>query len=113
MESLAPAGIEWEIYGDRDIAIKTLPLRLESTDFLPLLEHWQTTQNSKVTELADFCLKLACVEAETSETLLSLNEIGEISRDLLLSADETTCPKGNPAPLHFNWAQIRKHFNPL
>jgi len=110
-------GFDVELFGDRDVALKSLPFFLPESQaeesFLKLL-------NSLTTVSPKTPFEQLWTQALTTLTTLTPPSLtnGVISypseMESLIGIDESwTCPLGNPVLLKLSWTQLEQHFKTL
>jgi DNA mismatch repair protein MutL len=110
-------GFDIELFGDRDVALKSLPFFLPESqaeeNFLKLLNTLTIASPKPPVE------QLWTQALRTLITLIPSTMTNEVISspclmDSLLGIDESwTCPLGNPVLLKLSWTQLEQHFKTL
>jgi len=115
---LSAMGIEYEIYGDGDVAIKTLPTHLEESKLEAMLKEtcdWilesiAVSKDPFERTIRPVFATLACHSVVTANQALSSDQVQVLLKGLESIEEGWTCPHGRPILYPLSFAEIEKNF---
>ncbi len=108
-------GFEIEEYGDRDVAIRGIPMALPSLKkkelFIELLDDLGESNLANTSEMieAKFA-SIACKAAVKGHDSLSMMELNKLIDELLLCENPYSCPHGRPTIIKMSRYELEKKF---
>lgn len=113
---LAAVGVELEEFGERTVAVTSIPAFLQGADLQSLLEALseELTERGEANAVANVldrvCVLLACQGAIKANRRLQEEEVQSLLRGWEQAGQPTTCPHGRPLFVRWSWREIEGWF---
>jgi DNA mismatch repair protein MutL len=114
--ALATVGVELEAFGERTVAVTSIPIFLQGADLQSLLEALseelaEREEGNMLTNVLDrVCVLLACRGAIKANRRLQEEEAQSLLREWEKAGQPTTCPHGRPLVVRWSWRDIEGWF---
>jgi DNA mismatch repair protein MutL len=114
--ALAAVGVELEEFGERTVAVTSIPAFLQGADLQTLLEAVseelaERGDSDTVSDVLDrVCVLLACQGAIKANRRLQEEEVQSLLRGWTEAGQPTTCPHGRPLLVRWSWREIEGWF---
>ena len=114
--ALATVGVELEEFGERTVAVTSIPTFLQGADLQCLLEEvskelTERGESETVEHVLDrVCVLLACQGALKANRRLQEEEVQSLLREWEKAGQPTTCPHGRPLFVRWSWREIEGWF---
>jgi DNA mismatch repair protein MutL len=114
--ALATIGVELEEFGERTVAVTSIPAFLQGADLQSLLEALseELTERGEGDTLAHVldrvCVFLACRGAIKANRRLQEEEVQFLLRGWEEAGQPTTCPHGRPIFVQWSWRELEGWF---
>lgn len=110
-------GFELELFGDKDVAIKTLPPFLANSTMSSLLGSFLSELMKISSQLSPEDFNLEAIKRFVGQIPTPSYEVLETDKALWASLREMneswTCPMGKPVLFKLSWNQLEQHFNSI
>jgi DNA mismatch repair protein MutL len=113
---LATVGVEIEEFGERTVAVTSIPAFLQGVDLQFLLEALseeltERGESDAVAHVLDrVCVLLACQGAIKANRRLQEEEVQSLLRGWEKAGQPATCPHGRPLFVRWSWREIEGWF---
>jgi DNA mismatch repair protein MutL len=114
--ALAAIGLEVEEFGDRNVAVHSIPSFLQGEDLQALLEALseelaERGEGDTVEHVLDrICMFMACRGAIKANRRMQEEEVRSLLRDWEEIAQPLTCPHGRPLAVTWSWREVEGWF---